>query len=464
MLLIFALSFGFVWHQVRAQKPDVILAQLRDGKGDREKLLMKLQLSRGDVTGKIIDAYTAPDAPDAFRTDLIELLFRRHRREPDTRGGETMRKALKDNDVAVRRRAAYCMGAYADVELMKSLTECVDDADPEVRRHAYLVLIAHRGPGSRLWDHFMSDEERNAAVQICLKQRETETDPALVYFAQSVVGRAIDRRLRESREALQSGDLHRAEDLINQALELDPSNKQAHIRHARFYLAQDDKEKAKEIAAKHGALLTIPKLEVAPVIDGDPTEAAWDQAARVDPKYHTTSQWTEKLCEGKTEAFVGYRDGIVYIAERGYEDDLGQLSTTQTARDGPVWEDDCVELFLGPPNDEKHVYQFIINSIGTMMDNYGRDAKVNVPCEVQAKVYPDRGYWAVEFAVKAKDLDAAEITSESLWSVNFVRARIGLAAEHCQYWPTFGGALKYHLFPMAVFADAPAPQPKPQSD
>lgn len=159
--------------------------------------------------------------------------------------------------------------------------------------------------------------------------------------------------------------------------------------------------------------------------------------------------------------YIGHRDGTVYIAVLGYEDDLSKLVVRHKSRDGNIWLDDCVEIFFDPSNSETEVYQFIINPLGAMFDQYKGRRGENVLCEWKAKVFHDRGYWACEFSVAAKNLHKRTITGDSIWGINIVRARIGPASEHCQWWPTFGWAHRYHLFPLAVFEGLDKPASKP---
>ena len=462
LMLVILLSVGFVWHQVRAQKAEVILVKLRDGKGDRNRLMMKLQLARGDVTGKMIDAYGDPAAGSEFRQSLLELLARRQSREQDDRIEELVIGAMKDSDRAVRGRAAYCIAAYMDWKPQRVLIDCVTDEEPRVRKQAYMLLLTGQKPRSgSLWalelnQEYLTDEDRLAIVNNCKLQMERETDPTLKFLAASVVGRQVGCYVDDSMQAAGGGDLARAEELLNKALEFAPANQRAQIAQVRWLMRSGKEKEAIELADKYGALLRVPKLPEMPTIDGDPTDPVWQKALKVGLIYHTTSNWEAKHCEGKSDAFIGHIDGKICITVIGYENpgNIDKLVVKHTSRDSNVWEDDCVEIFFDPEGVGECAYQVILNAGGALYDSYKVDRKHNFAIEHKARIFRDRGYWSIEFAIPAAELNGSKLSAVKLWGLNIARARIGPASEHCMIWPGYGQALNYHNHPVAVFEGA----------
>jgi hypothetical protein len=450
--LLFAASIGGVWYSLHLQKPEVILEQLRRGKGDRQEQLMKLQLARGEVVGVLIKAQADTTQDRQFRVDLLELLFRRYQREPERELKPALEAALHDPDAEIRKKAAYGFSAFGDDQLKLALLDSVIDESPEVRWQAYGAFLGDsRVALNWFWGTIMSDEQREKLVERCRDQMSKETDPELQYLARSVVGRQVEIYLDQSREALTSGDLVRAESLLQKAIELDPSNQQGNIRYARYFLTTGEKAKALDLAEKCGALFHIPKLARAPSIDGDPNDPAWSGALKVPIRFQSTSRFAPRLCEGKSDAYLGHHEGRVYIAVLAYEDNLDKLVVKHTTRDSNTWEDDSTEIFFDPELREKSGYQFVINPAGALWDEYDGSIKNSFPADVAAKVWKDRGYWSAEFSISVSDLNGQKITRDSLWGFNVGRPRIGNAAEYCNLWPTFGGSQKYHAMPLAVF-------------
>ncbi len=186
----------------------------------------------------------------------------------------------------------------------------------------------------------------------------------------------------------------------------------------------------------------LPQLAAAPVIDGAlEGDAGWAGAAEL----RLTLSGGAGPAEMPTEAKVGLRDGILYVGFVCHEDRLANLVAEVTEQDGPVWQDDCVELFLDPGVTEQRYYQVVVNSRGTVLRT-ASDGSAWKPAVV-AKTALDRpgNRWLAELAVPVGDLKLAprcglnlgrerrptEVMELSTWSVTgggFGQpARFGLA-------------------------------------
>jgi hypothetical protein len=455
-----AVFVGLALWRMRSERPDLLLEKLRLGKGDKDVLNMKFNLARGDTVPLMAEAFRAENADPAFRVDMLELLFKRYNRSGDERILPVLKEALKHSDATIRKTAVTGFDLYGSDEQRLLLIDSLDDPDAEIRRKVLVLLSSESSDrfreGDRPYDEMWSsipEEKRLTLVGKCKEKMSAETEEELRFLARAVVGREIEFLGNKAHQAAESGDFEKGEGLVRQALALDAENHQARIRLVRHLMMAGMREKALETAEEYGALLHIPLLAEAPAIDGDPTEEAWKSAYRyVDkPFYHTTSRWAPKQVEGKTDFYIGHRDGAVYVAVIGYEDDLSKLTVKHKERDSQCFLDDCVELFFDPDNSESEVYQFVINPIGALFDGYMTRDWENMVCDWKAQVFHDRGYWSCEFAIEAKNMHGRKIAADSVWGINIARARIGPASEYCAWWPTFGWAHRYDLFPLAVF-------------
>lgn len=447
-----------------AGRPDVLLKRLKAGSGDAEDIKMRLNLAHEDPVPAMIEAYSDAEASADFRADVLKLLFSKYARSRDERILPILQAAVKSPDVVIRRTAVDGFDLYGETRDRLSLLGCVNDSDPAIRRKTYTVLTSGVGR-SDLWDE-MTAEQRSALIKTCRDRMATEADPETRFLARSVIGREIEFLCQRAREAVDRGDIGKGEKFLQDALALDPTSQNAKISLVRYYLAADMKKKALELGDRYGAILHVPKLAAAPVVDGDPTDKAWDKAFRyVDkPFYHGTSRWVAKTVDGKTDMYIGHLDGTVYVAVIGYEKDLGKLIIRHTGRDTECWKDDCVELFFDPANTGTYGYQFVINPVGALFDYCikDRDRTRNWPCRAAAKIFNGRHYWACEFAIAGMDLENHPLAADSLWGINIARTRIGPAAEQCIWWPTYGYSLRFNLYPLAVFdgLDKPSSAPK----
>ncbi len=435
----------------RSNQPEYLLNRLRYETDNRDELIMKLQLSRGDTVGAMIRAVHDTTAPEEYRALVLELLFRQYQRESDKRIRELAMQSLHDPSAVVRKQAVEGIATFGENRMQLGLVDLINDPGPEVRRQVYMVFAAHDyRPQSGLWEQ-MSRTEIDQMVEKCQKQLPMEKDLEIRLLCRSVLGRYIQLLCNEATESLQSADSDKAEKLLLKALSIDPENEAAKIRLVRFHLTMGDREKAIELARTIGALVVIPELSEVPLIDGDPADPAWEHGFISDRSYLTNSLWVERLSDTKSIFKVGYHDNTLYVAVVGYEDDLHDLVVKRTRRDDNIWRDDCAEIFLDPDNTEGFAYQFIINPLGVMHDIYQRRDGENFNSEYAAQVFHDRGYWACEFAIDASEMNGATINEDSLWSMNIMRTRIGGASQQCAWWPTFGTSLHFHYYPIAVF-------------
>ena len=80
----------------------------------------------------------------------------------------------------------------------------------------------------------------------------------------------------------------------------------------------------------------------------------------------------------------------------------GELKPMVREADGPVWDDDCVEIFLAPnPADPAAFYHIGFNALGTVYDAYNDHGKVEMGWSSRAEVRVERtnDAWIVEAAI-----------------------------------------------------------------
>ena len=101
---------------------------------------------------------------------------------------------------------------------------------------------------------------------------------------------------------------------------------------------------------------------------------------------------------------------------------------TITQRDGPLWEEEVVEVFLDPVGDGECYFEFEVNPLGTVLDlvlrrnrsGYAKNFAWN--CEgLRTAVTKSEGAWTVEFAIPFRSLTAEPPQPGAHWRVNFCR-------------------------------------------
>jgi len=130
-----------------------------------------------------------------------------------------------------------------------------------------------------------------------------------------------------------------------------------------------------------------------------------------------TSQQPQKY---KTWAKVLFGPTRVYIGVRCEEPDTKALAAGVAQRDGPVWNDDSVEIFLRPDPAEP-VCQFVVNPRGVLYDARNKEPSWNSSAEVKASVQEGKS-WTVTLAIPMKELPTYA-GDDQAWTMNVYRTR-----------------------------------------
>ena len=159
-----------------------------------------------------------------------------------------------------------------------------------------------------------------------------------------------------------------------------------------------------------------PRLAAAPVIDGQLDDNAWALAVHID----SFQDWMlQREPDVKTEAWLGYDDEYLYCAFRCHEPEMSGVAMNETNRDGNVFLDEVVEIFVDPDVNDNVYYQVAVNPAGTVYDGLVFD-KDGFTADIRAKVARGTHAWSVEMAIP---LAAMQITPDEAGSMGLLLAR-----------------------------------------
>lgn len=188
----------------------------------------------------------------------------------------------------------------------------------------------------------------------------------------------------------------------------------------------------KEIAAFDRALQPLMRrsgvavrVESAPTIDGTIRQGEYgsapinggfvDYRGRGVPEHQTRFQ-------------LAYDDQALYVAVIADETEPNAITVQPRQRDGEIWMDDSVELFIDATFDRKSYHQFSTNTRAVQFDGIGGpghgtfgDAKWSADWQAAAKISSDR--YVVEFAIPFKALGVAPPKPGDTWGFNVCRSR-----------------------------------------
>lgn len=160
------------------------------------------------------------------------------------------------------------------------------------------------------------------------------------------------------------------------------------------------------------------RVDHAPVVDGRLDDGIWQRPP-------DAQEFIEMNTLGKpsvpTVCWVAHDDQNLYVALRCTEPRMDRLKVDAKDRDGQVWTDDAVEVFVDTNRDRKTYYHFIVNAAGVVLDANGRDTAYNANLQVATAVEPEA--WTVELAIPWTELNLAALPNSKLMGLQLVRHR-----------------------------------------
>ncbi|MGB2824732.1 MAG: sugar-binding protein, partial [Phycisphaerae bacterium] len=169
-----------------------------------------------------------------------------------------------------------------------------------------------------------------------------------------------------------------------------------------------------------------------PKLDGKLDDEAW----KASPPCHLA-----RTLDGSgsapqpTEVRLLRDDRTLYVAFRCTEPLLDKLVASRRGHDGPIWEDDSIEMFLGPAGGA--YYHLGVNAVGSTYDAVAKDRSWS--SGLAAASGRERGAWTLEVAVPlAKMAGKAQMPAQ--WVANFNRNRRATGIWQETAWsPTYSG-------------------------
>lgn len=178
----------------------------------------------------------------------------------------------------------------------------------------------------------------------------------------------------------------------------------------------------KETPAPH---FSIAKISVPPVIDGKNDDACWKDAAVLTDFIQNDYQGTP--VDKQTRVQMAYDDTTIYFYIRCDEPEPQNLLAKYKEKDDPLWQDDCVEIFISL--EHGRTLHWIVNSLGALYDEeyliddqsangYVTNEKWNSTANVKTHIGKD--YWATEMAIRLKSITPLALAGAK-WKINFNR-------------------------------------------
>ena len=152
-----------------------------------------------------------------------------------------------------------------------------------------------------------------------------------------------------------------------------------------------------------------------PVIDGRLDDPVWKKAAHV--KDFILNRDAVPASQ-KTEAWILFTPDNLCIAFKCYDDRMDKIKADVKKRNGPVYADDCVEVFIDTTHDHDSLFQFTVNTINTQFCMKKGDIKWDA--EWKSGIAKSDGFWTAEISIPVAVLEMDK-SFPSTWGINFCR-------------------------------------------
>ncbi|MCD6221122.1 hypothetical protein J7K25_03065 [bacterium] len=211
-------------------------------------------------------------------------------------------------------------------------------------------------------------------------------------------------------------------------------------------------------------IMKIFRVENPPKIDGKLNDFCWKNVYPLSgfldrSKDGLLSQNGEGLAKTSTLAYLGYDDNNLYVAFKCYEPSIKKLKLVSFAHDAPIWDHECVEVFLYPDPAQDVYYHFITDAIGNKCDELCRgdvgDLEWNCRWKSQGGIDVNNKFWTVELAIPWLSLGRDVPNPKEVWGINLCRER-HISPSELSSWSHYERGLGFHSpsqFGEAIFSD-----------
>lgn len=161
----------------------------------------------------------------------------------------------------------------------------------------------------------------------------------------------------------------------------------------------------------------------------------------------------------KTWARTWQEDGRLHVVLDCEEPEMDEVVASVRAPDDPnVWTDNCVEVFVNPTGDRKTVYQFVLNSAGSLSclaHSRGKDGRRVCdrkwrPSGIETKATRTPMGWRAEFAIPLAELPGMK----SAMPMHFSRDRVLNSGATCALWGDYAASNSdFYGFGTVVFTE-----------
>ena len=182
--------------------------------------------------------------------------------------------------------------------------------------------------------------------------------------------------------------------------------------------------RAEEPAVSPGAYAVQPRrIDTPPVIDGDLSDAVWQQAFLIKD-FTQIEPDPGKPATEPTEARIAYDGHALYLGIRCYDSEPARMVAPSLQRDSDLTYDDSIQIILDTFHDRSNAFFFAVNPSGAQVDGVirreGEDISLDWDGLWTAATRRDAQGWTAEIAIPFKTLRFPKSEPQT-WGFNMRR-------------------------------------------
>jgi hypothetical protein len=176
-------------------------------------------------------------------------------------------------------------------------------------------------------------------------------------------------------------------------------------------------------AAAQEYVVRPPRIDTPPVIDGDLSDAVWQQGALIKDFVQLEPDVGRPATE-PTEARIAYDSQYIYFGIRCFDTDAAKIVAPSMQRDSDLTYDDSIQVTLDTFHDRSNAFFFAVNPSGAQIDGQvrreGEDISVEWDGLWSSATRRDNLGWTAEIAIPFKSLRFPR-TEPQTWGFNMRR-------------------------------------------
>lgn len=181
----------------------------------------------------------------------------------------------------------------------------------------------------------------------------------------------------------------------------------------------------KEFLAKQPKELNAMRVSEKISIDANFNEDDWKKSNIVGNFIVNKDGKTADVADPQTFVKLLFDKDNIYVAIEAMEPKPDKMLTKVKEHDGPIWADNCLEIFIAAPRKDGKYVHIVFNSDGMVYDAMNTSAigaEMKFESGIQIKVKKLTNRWVAEMRIPAEALGRKIQEGES-WKINVARTR-----------------------------------------